>query len=416
MSDSEVDDAKSQPIAPHNNFVFLLGAGFAAPYGCPVMNAFMEQARANFFSMQADEPTNKLITCYRTLFQFQAECLNSSWAFNRNWENIEELYTQADLLRLAGHDDAAHTCTQIAWAIWDVYRRFPTRNHSELGALSNKLFAEGLQPVFITTNYDTVVEHQLSHANRPHYHPGLQEVGPQLSLGYVEYDTIHRTNQIPVIKLHGSVNWFQMDNKQQTWMGLPRHVRDDAILNCRRTSLSLAPFQEEVGKLFVKQTQHVQGSPSPDPIPGNEMAPAIIPPMLGKAHVSGVIKAQWTAAIDALHLARQVWVIGYSFPPTDAFMLRLLTAGIQENPYLQKVVIIDWELYPEWATRLTGMFSPPMLAHRVEFYSASSENALARLLSAEQHQWRDGLTEISNAHITKRINQLRLKDPSLPKP
>src|SRR5690242_8352832 len=82
------------------------------------------------------------------------------------------------------------------------------------------------------------------------------------------------------------------------------------------------------------------------------LAPAIIPPMLGKASVSPVISSQWRAAIQALSAARQIWIIGYSFPETDTFMPRLLSQGLQANQDLESIAIINKEKREAWNDRI----------------------------------------------------------------
>jgi hypothetical protein len=67
----------------------ILGAGFSAPYGLPVMRSFMRFARRRYFSQRGENPF--LDGCYETMFKFQASCQDASRYFNRDWENIEEL-------------------------------------------------------------------------------------------------------------------------------------------------------------------------------------------------------------------------------------------------------------------------------------------------------------------------------------
>src|SRR5262249_9117325 len=130
---------------------------------------------------------------------------------------------------------------------------------------------------------------------------------------------------IPIIKLHGSVNWFQHDGEHRYWFALPYELSPTASDSSRpeKPNFSLETFkrQAQMRELLPEAT-----------FEGREIVPAIIPPMLGKASVAPTVAIQWNAAIEALKLARQVWVVGYSFPATDTFMKRLLSQGIQENP------------------------------------------------------------------------------------
>jgi hypothetical protein len=369
------------------------------------MNGFMERARKLYFTKRREFPRNELVECHCTLMAFQAECLASSWSFNRNWENIEELYTQADLLRLAGRRDAKELCDKIAWSIWDVYRG-SFSNPSHLKTIAEKLAKWGLHPVFVTTNYDTLIESQL----RTNFHyPGFAYIHRRSC--YVEDDNPgHEPASIPIIKLHGSVNWFQTDDESNKWVGTDCMMTDGYTLAHHRANLDLADYKEVLRAWFAGEVTKVTGK---------GFAPAIIPPMLGKASVSRVITKQWGAAIEALSRARQIWIIGYSFPQTDTFMLRLLSAGIESNPNLQKIVIIDYELYSDWKARLEAMFSPMTLQHRVDFFSAESRSLIeyiAEAIDAKQDPsgWASaGKSHLSAGHINARLHEKRLKDPSI---
>lgn len=47
------------------------------------------------------DPDDPILACYDALFGIRKEYRHSLWAIERDWDNIEELYTQADLLRLS---------------------------------------------------------------------------------------------------------------------------------------------------------------------------------------------------------------------------------------------------------------------------------------------------------------------------
>jgi len=392
-------------IPENDNWVFLLGAGFSAE-DFPVMNQFMESARKLYFTKERECPNNELVECHRTLLQFQDNCLKSSWAFNRNWENIEELYTQADLLRLAGRKGADELCNKTAWSIWDVYRGKPSKQ-LYLKAIAEKLGRFGLQPVFITTNYDVSIELQLGNLSE-YYYPGF-ETRPEQKIFLQKLDVKPPAGPLPIIKLHGSANWFKGDDEGRTWVGVASDFDDTHPIAHHSGTLDLSKYKSYLRDSFLSEVRSRDG---------NQYTPAIIPPMLGKASVSPVIAKQWGSAIEAVAKARQIWIIGYSFPATDTFMLRLLSAGIEANPNLQKIVIIDWELYTDWKDRLEGMFSPMTLKHRVDFFSADAKTIiwfLGEVIKSEDPSFWASLAKkkYSESHINARLHEKRLKDASI---
>ncbi len=350
----------------NDNFVFLLGAGASAGYDCPVMNGFMERARHNYFTRAYKHPADELVLCYRSLLDCQGDCLRSSWVFKRNWENIEEIYTQADLFRLANRENGAEMCKQIAWSIWDVYRNADVKKENRnFYKISSHLVTHGLKPIFITTNYDTAIEKQLGEDATSYHYPGFSYTRRHDMFSQADEEPERPNESIPIVKLHGSVNWFQMPETNNAWLGVPYNSKHVSFMDPPR----LDELRGALGGLYAPtSTGDVK-----------DITPAIIPPMLGKESLSVVIARQWEIAIQALSLARQVWIVGYSFPKTDTFMLRLLDAGLGGNRHLQKVVICDKQIRPDWEERLIDMFAPVFLQHRVEYCPVDAQEMFTML-------------------------------------
>jgi hypothetical protein len=252
------------------------------------------------------------------MLEFQVECLQSSWAFNRNCDNIEERYTQADLLRLAELDnesEAAQLCRRIAWAIWDVYRTI--NDYPDVGKVLERVRRPGLKPVVITTNYDFVVEAAAANATLgTYFSPGFGLVGTSRPnwLAQNLAATPPASGYFSLIKLHGSANWFYIGKELTDMACIP-------VGKCVAEGIAAPGFI----------TQHVYAVPQKSGAIRGESSPAFIPPMLGKMSVAPVIALQWKAAIDGLANAKEVWVVGYSFPVTDTFMKRLLAEGIKKT-------------------------------------------------------------------------------------
>lgn len=379
-------------LTDSNLCVLLLGAGSSADYGLPVMQRFMDAARMHYFSRRAHydaapEEANKdaLLANYEAMFAFYSRCRASSWAFQRDWDNIEELYTQADLLRLTHLPTSAkgtQLCMHIAWSIWDVYRR--VRMAFPLKAICEKIRESGLTPVIITTNYDLLCEAALgfhgmedaAQRSRPRfaaYYPGFK--APTFGYGHdnevltvsdeslTELPLSHKNlHLVPIIKLHGSVNWFSINQKQ--WVATT-HMKGVGPFDPNHAS-ALDLEHVENDQLF----QHLIDGAVAQDIQCNErddLAPAIIPPMLGKSSTSSVIANQWRVAIQAISAAKRIVVIGYSFPQTDAFMPRLLAQGMEDHLTFERLLILDRQSEGQWESRLSSLFTPVFRQQRVRF-------------------------------------------------
>lgn len=366
-------------VTESNKCVFLLGAGFSTAWGPPVMRTFMTVARRRYFEEQKRGDNPILVDAYRVMLDFHSECLASNWAVNRDWNNIEELYTQADLLRLCNVPGAKRKCKQIALAIWDVYRSvdghqrsgtgrggihplecvFPPLNH-----LVFKILQDKLMPVFITTNYDSLIESSLlcqgvkyldetqRERQRCHkfFYPGFTMPAEPSHCGTWTGKLIpDHDKHVPVVKLHGSVTWFHVNGRTS---------------ECISTGMFYdpAPHAHVFNSKEFKFNQFMTAAKSCGGIAkkGGEVKsyePAIIPPMLGKSSVAPMIPLQWKTAIDAFKKARMIIVIGYSFPPTDLFMKRLLAEGLRENRDLDFLMIVDRTRPEEWIGRVKEMFA-----------------------------------------------------------
>jgi NAD-dependent SIR2 family protein deacetylase len=350
-------------INESDRVVLIAGAGFSAANGLPLMRDFADFAHRSYFNHKRYKDSDQAtVASYEKMFAFQAECERSSGAFLRDWENIEELYTQADLRRLAGiptREAAEQLCGSIAWAIWDVYRRgiTPAGQPAPMDLLpriiekfesSNKLVT-----TIVTTNYDLVIENALLRL-RPFHYPGFLRLDNSYSgtLYCVrEADAVpeYPSGSVELIKLHGSVNWFKGGDEHYCSAIFDRQEGRKGVANPEFT-------QQYAASAIVTSNTNLN--------PGL-VQPAIIPPMLGKAALSRVVTKQWNAAIRAIRKARHIIIIGYSFPATDTFMTRLLTEAVHQNDDLHSLLIVDPSDEAAWRRKNDEMFAPTFLRKKV---------------------------------------------------
>jgi hypothetical protein len=380
--------------------VLMLGAGFSQPWGPPVMSEFVDRARFQYFNHRAQQPPNAFGVHYAYLLEFLDECRRTSWLFNRDWDNIEELYTQADLLRLTYPDgpwpaatrrfnlSPKDLCDQIAWAIWDVYRISDVLNPPNLGGVINAIRtakANELRPAIITTNYDVLAESGLN-AGLPRgaeklrcFYPGFKDPNIELaSSGFKRQSpTIFEDDPIapmadglvPIIKLHGSVNWFRTSKSDppDQWLAFQNFGSREPGQFCG-----------------INKPGFLLGELGPDlsceGFEGESVVPAIVPPMLGKSAVHPIVAAQWRAAIEVLRRAKTVDIIGYSFPETDAFMLRLLTEGLGRNQGIEDIMVVNRDdLSSEWRTKLARFFNRVALDKKVWYLKRDSRQYIREI-------------------------------------
>lgn len=345
--------------------VFLTGAGASVDLGLPVMNLFLDEARRRFFDSYVDDskrgPERNSL---QSLLSFHALCQNTTWAFERNWDNLEELYTQADLMKVveqgSADNDIVKICEDMAWAIWDIYRAPCKARLKPLNVLgiSHAIRRSALVPTFITTNYDVGVEQSLlGEANTdqfayPGFHADAKGVSRFTGEELNSLGAVLSSRRTPVIKLHGSVNWFTAAEDRSKVHAL---IGRSTVENNRRT-LPIANGGIARSKIVTENSFDI---------------PLIVPPALSKVSTSSAIAYQWRSAVEAFQRAREIWIVGYSFPTTDPFMLRLLHQGLSRNNQLEKLIIADIADEESWRERLQ-MFNSTFRRGRVRYYQVEA--------------------------------------------
>jgi hypothetical protein len=117
---------------------------------------------------------------------------------------------------------------------------------------------------------------------------------------------IPRKNLPDIIKLHGSLNWGIVENNSD----IVYYISDN----------------DEKYKIAHLQTY-------------------IIPPVLDKTHSysNHVIKAIWRRAYEKLSMANNIYIYGFSFPPTDLSVKFLFKSSLSNNKKMPKIYVINTE-------------------------------------------------------------------------
>lgn len=178
-----------------------------------------------------------------------------------------------------------------------------------LGMVNEKSKPTGGNTV-ITFNYDTIFEDALTRLEVPWTY-GYSErsmEGFYQSVRFVgtkkdDWGRGREPNAVPVLKLHGSVNWTIKPK------GGP-------------TGPQLSIFR------------------SYDALRSADQVPRLVPPTWSKT-VEDHLSVPWQHAIERLHTATRIIIIGFSMPETDLHFRYLLAAGLQRNASLRKIVFVN---------------------------------------------------------------------------
>jgi hypothetical protein len=321
-------------MRPNNdNNVYVLGAGFSAEAGLPVITSFLGRMRDAFDWLQGRGREDELRAIERVL-QFRHESAAAGYRINLDLDNIEHLFSLAaakagtasaadirsaisstlDFGTETGRPpirrmriseprgwpctpqwrdeasrwiDASAEFTDVESSIYDYYAAFLS------GLTANKT---GLsRNTVVSLNYDLLLEKSLRHLAIP-FSYGL--AGPGVAFDADADGDASGEGAFELLKLHGSINWGEAED------GSVRVHRDYESVRAAKLS------------------------------------PLLVPPTWHKSAGDPLLRV-WEAAVAALAAATRITLIGFSIPAIDQHFKYLLAVGLKENSSLRSVKIVD---------------------------------------------------------------------------
>lgn len=176
------------------------------------------------------------------------------------------------------------------------------------GRLNSEHLVRRSSDTIISFNYDLVLDDALLAVGAvPDYH---------LPNDVISGAVPGSTTGVPLLKLHGSVNW-----------GICGNCRKRIIL----FPAAIARFSAE------ERNMACPGCHSKD------IRTLLVPPTWDKSEYRTVMSPIWTKAAWEIRNATRICVIGYSVPETDIFFKYLLALGLAQNDRLEKFIVVDLE-------------------------------------------------------------------------
>lgn len=329
-------------FSPSNNHnVYILGAGFSASAGLPLMGSFLNRMRDALESLSA-EGRREERKAIESVLKYRLDAASAAYWATLDLENIEQLFSLASA---AQHPVSESLPTAMAATIDFCRRNGPDGavrvqpDNSDLSrscrsdhslpdpplaadapkiyqllesCVSEGSFAAGVagllgmvnrdaRPIgtntFITFNYDTLIEDALDRLSVPWTYSSDPEDA--------EKDNgLESASKVPVIKLHGSVNWgFRKPTPNYTIPRITIFSSYDQVLD--------------------------SGQP-----------PLLLPPTWSKNLHAG-LSSSWRLAVKRMANATRIVVIGFSMPETDLHFRYLVAAGLQNNAWLRNIIFVN---------------------------------------------------------------------------
>jgi hypothetical protein len=327
----------------HN--VYIIGAGFSAERGLPVLANFMlamRDAHPWLMAQRREAEANSI----QKVLEYRLQAASAGYRVRIELENIEELFSLAsasqnrltpDIRRAIAatldYCQKVHSPKRARFVVVQDILPFsanvivePDKVGSErqvllsmptyeqyVGALLGWFQSGNVvgKNTFISFNYDTLVEESLSGLGIDFsygFNPLSVDLNTDAKMFRLRHDAALR-----VLKLHGSCNWA-------------RQVETDQKLS-----------------IFD----------SYDSVRAKNLIPDVVPPTWRKVF-GEQLNDVWSEALTAIGSATRVIMLGFSMPDTDLHFKYLLAAGLQNNFSLRQIVAVN----PDNTTiekRLAGM-------------------------------------------------------------
>lgn len=316
--------------------VFILGAGASRAGGAPLMSDFLDKARRLHPSITYPTIRSAFDLVLSAISQLQIVHSKSDLDLN-NFEEIFGLFEMALLFKTPigklSEQEAAKLPDAVRTLIVHTLEeslRFPVER-VQLPAAFETGYERVKQVVRAPAPYVEFVEMALSRRSAAvitfNYDLAIDYAiqGCLMSLNYFLDADVARATSVPLIKLHGSLNWGACSSCQKLHAAKLKSPTD------------VEPEVKQYSyRIDAKQFFEIECCGQKGGVAGV----TIVPPTWSKGEYHQKIGAVWRAAARHLSEARNIVVIGYSLPKSDMFFRYLFGLGTIGEP-LNRVVLMD---------------------------------------------------------------------------
>jgi NAD-dependent SIR2 family protein deacetylase len=362
--------------------VFILGAGASKESGAPLMADFLDVADhlwklGNFKEYDAD---------FRSVFEAIAALQPVHSKSDLDIRNIESIFATFEMSRTLGRFPGKTleqinalivslkkliVCTleQTVQVTQEDGKHWPPRPYlafvNTLNSLREK--AKPKQSVSVLTfNYDMGLDYALRFIGTKYkYHLEQDQAGEGL----------------PLLKLHGSLNWARCTKCD--------HIVPISLEKIRWQG----PLNSDDGEKFpltisskLSQFRHCEQSLTDEP--------TIVPPTWHKEDYHRAIATVWSRAAQELCEAENIFVLGYSLPPSDAFFRYLYALGTVGTVTLKRFWVFNPDKSPDVRQRFEDLLGPGARA-RFSYFPLTFSEAIKTIGEEFGQRPEEGKFEIS---------------------
>ena len=288
--------------------------------------------------------------------------------------NIESIFTVLELGRIIQRVPGL-SAEQIPLAIaalkelivktLEITIKFPAtegyigvpKPYEEFASLIKHLYQDAFPTqtaAVISFNYDIAADMAMHRA----------DLGPD----YVIEKPPNRYVHVPLLKLHGSLNWAtEKSSRKIRPLHLASYLQHYHYTGHEKHSLTRVPIGTQLVEYFAR---HASAEVESEPV--------IVPPTWNKADYHAALSNVWASAANHLSEAEQIYVIGYSLPETDSFFRHLYALGSVGTTPLRKIAVFNPDSTGAIDARFQALLGPGAKA-RYEYHVKTFEQAIGHI-------------------------------------
>jgi len=341
--DNEINEIE---IDDDTKIVFLLGAGASVPSGIPAVGGLLDELMQRGKKMQNDDINNLVKYCENNPVKNIEDVLTAAYLADFATEN-NQITSLVDFFLFSGdQEDSSNIDVSSVPFLQETLQTLfnllmstmiparPNRAHKTIVNLSK----DHPNTSIITTNYDGCVDEAIlrqGHSiggsigneidsgligNNEHYEPDQADSEYSNFFGLIdEIDSqkFDKGGEIELIKMHGSINWTYCES-------------------CQRS--------QEFNLILLKELYHRDMISYPVtgicPYCGGRRQPLLVPPTAFKFLRFPPLVDMWKSAKERVEKADYVFMIGYSFSDSDAYINKMISKSMIDNSD-QEMIVID---------------------------------------------------------------------------
>lgn len=345
--------------------VFILGAGASKRAGAPLMAEFLDVAHENWKHGKIQKYENSFSNVFKAISSLQQ--VHSKAILDI--QNVESVFAALEMARTIGgfgdfdvseaEDLFGSMKTVIASTIQTTIK-LPVQGRTPRAPYPYEEFIDLLQELtnkpkknesvsVITFNYDLALDYASYQKNLP------------ITYSLSESDSSRKN--IPLLKLHGSLNWAECIECNEV---VPWYISDyfrnrrwnifpDTEYAHLTISDNLSGFQHNDHKVKSK--------------------PFIVPPTWNKTEYHRILSPVWSRAAKELGEAENIFVIGYSLPSSDFFFRYLYALGSVGPTLLKRFWVFNPDQSGDVENRFKSLLGPGA-KQRFKYYANTFSDSI----------------------------------------